>query len=502
MKKLEISERVLRYLWKEQKFTRKLLKTIDGREVKVLSVGKSNPDGGPDFLNSKIYIGDTLFAGDVEIHLNINDWKVHQHHCDPKYDRVILHVVFAQPENLSTQYNIITKSKRIVPTLVLEHNISYRDIEEIHEKIFSEPVTDFQKLNCISINEKVDSIFLFNYLTKLSEERQEYKVRKMDERLKELIRFEKLNEPIIRYGKNFFEVYDDDLPIFEIELCTKDYSDIKYWEQLFYESIMESLGYTKNKLPFLKLAKILNLNLIKSLELPENNNQRVIFFEALLFKFSGLLPEYFNLKENETINQITIYQKYLSNIKINSSQLNAAEWQFFRLRPESFPTIRIAAGAAIIEKILSDSLFIKILKIISENKPECLQNLISLLSVKASDFWKNHYRFDKKTNKLIIQLLGKDKIIEIIINVVVPIFLLYARIFKKREVRENILKLFDSIKTSKSNYFVRKMDSNLVKGKINISNARTYQGLVQLYKFYCSENKCNECEIYKSLQKV
>jgi hypothetical protein len=70
------------------------MKLIDGREFKIIDFGQYNPvESGPDFSNAKILIDGILWCGNVEIHIKSSDWFKHNHHKDPAYDNVILHVV-------------------------------------------------------------------------------------------------------------------------------------------------------------------------------------------------------------------------------------------------------------------------------------------------------------------------------------------------------------------------------------------------------------------------
>lgn len=501
--KIKISEKILRRIWKNQNFINTPLLTSDGKIVKVVYTGKSNPDGGPDFLNAKIYIGDKLYVGDIEIHMNTTDWKTHQHDRDSKYNRVILHIVYSSTPD-KVQYKTTTKSNRIIPTLILQPYINESIIENIYEEIYKEPIQEFTQLKCRDKNKNISDNFLKDWLIKLSVERLEYKVRRMDERLKELIRFEKLKEPIIKYEGVSYEINIEDLPNFEVEFDQKDFTNIKHWEQLFYEYLLESLGYTKNQLPFLKLSRMVTLNTIRELDLPKIEAEKIAIIESILFIYSGLLPETNKIKEKETLDYVNSVKKNFELVKptISSLSIKPYEWQFFRLRPESFPTLRLSGAANLTYKILYENLFKNVLKTILDNTIEPadkITELIKLFRVSSKNYWKTHYRFDKKSGKEIKVLIGKEKIIEIIINVVIPILLLYARIFRKRELRENLLKIYEQIKINKSNFLIKKMDEELLHKNIKIDSAILYQGLIHLYKFYCSENKCNECLIYKSI---
>lgn len=498
--KTKISEKILRRIWKKQTFVNLPLVTNDGKNIRVVSAGRSNPNGGPDFLNAKIYIGSTLYVGDVEIHINVSDWNLHQHNYDPKYDRVILHVVYS-PVKESSQHRTVTKSNRNVPILYLEPFLDESIIEKAYEEIYKEPVTEFISLKCR--NKDIADVSLKEWLKKLSIERLEYKIRRMDERLKELIRYEKLKEPIIKYDGDTYEIKIEDIPSFEVEYDVKDFSDIKYWEQIFYEYLFESLGYTKNQLPFLKLSRIVTLNTLRKLELPPKESERISLIESVLFVYSGLVPEAAKIKEKETQTYVESINKNfeLANPAIPSPGIKLVEWQFFRLRPENFPTLRLSGAATLTYKILYEGLFKNLLKLFMDNavdSSEKIQELIKIFRVYSNHYWRTHYRFDKKSDREIKVLIGKEKITEIVINVVIPILLLYARIFRKRELRENVIHTYEKIKINKSNFLIKKMDEELIHKRLKIDNAILYQGLIQLYKFYCLEDKCDECAIYKN----
>ena len=125
-----MKEEFIYYLW-ENRLLSKNLCTIDGESVYVISVGNRNYDSGPDFLDAKIRIGNTLWVGHVEIHVNASDWFRHGHHTDDAYNNVILHVVYCNDterlniptveikgqfdESIRERYNGFLKSKKWIP---------------------------------------------------------------------------------------------------------------------------------------------------------------------------------------------------------------------------------------------------------------------------------------------------------------------------------------------------------------------------------------------------
>ena len=112
-----MKEDFLYYLWHLKKFDIQHLKTTSGEEIIIQNTGEPNHDSGPDFLNAKIKIGDTLWAGNVEMHLKASDWMSHQHQKDSAYDNVILHVV------LDEDQPIVRKNGEKIPCLELRKRI-------------------------------------------------------------------------------------------------------------------------------------------------------------------------------------------------------------------------------------------------------------------------------------------------------------------------------------------------------------------------------------------
>ena len=90
----KFNKNLLQYIWEKQLFDKKTLKTTEGIPIQVVHVGFLNKNGGPDFINAKIKIGNIYHYGSVEIHINSKDWNAHRHQNDKNYNNVILHVCY------------------------------------------------------------------------------------------------------------------------------------------------------------------------------------------------------------------------------------------------------------------------------------------------------------------------------------------------------------------------------------------------------------------------
>ena len=93
-----ISELRLQHAWKEELWKRQYI-SGNGRTIRVICPGKHNFSDGPDFLDARVFIGDKLYSGDIEIHHYAADWYAHGHHKDASYKHCVLHVVFYPPGN-------------------------------------------------------------------------------------------------------------------------------------------------------------------------------------------------------------------------------------------------------------------------------------------------------------------------------------------------------------------------------------------------------------------
>jgi hypothetical protein len=93
------SERLLQAVWQHQRLRRDQLKTADGKTVRVFHPGFINVEGGPDFCNAVLQVGDEApRSGDVEIDLHAGGWRVHGHDKNKNFQNVLLHVVWDEPK--------------------------------------------------------------------------------------------------------------------------------------------------------------------------------------------------------------------------------------------------------------------------------------------------------------------------------------------------------------------------------------------------------------------
>jgi hypothetical protein len=490
-----IHERFLRHIWSKQ-YLKIPLQTADGKALRVIDVGQLNSDSGPDFLNAKVKVGNITYAGDIEIHRTTFDWFQHQHQEDPHYNKVVLHVVLESEKKFAPT---LVKSGREIPVLILGNFLS-ESIHTIWQKaILDERAKRSGNIRCSNCNEALSNELIDCWLKKLAVERLEIKLRRFEERLKQLA-YEKrmvVHERQRPYGEPPLEGEHDEIPTQFPELTQKDFTQKELWEQILFEGIMEGLGYSKNREPFIRLARTVTLKVIKDLRV-ESGEFKI---QSLLFGAAGLVPKIKSLKQKESRDYVQLLVREWKMLKplFRSEILHFADWQFFPTRPSNFPTLRIAAACVLIEKILFNDLFRQIIQTIKTDgaQVEKEYELIRLFSIETENFWKHHYNFDDSAQKN-VTALGTMRIREIIINAILPIALLYARIFKDIGVREYTLQMYEAFPAFENNSITRLIEKQLLKGRFLQERVSRQQAVIQLYNYYCLEGRCAECEFGKT----
>ena len=390
MNTFHIPERFLRHIWQRPRFNTGDLHTADGKKVDILFPGMPNTDGGPDFTNARVRIGNITFHGDVELHQDAEEWESHLHHADQHYNRVILHVVLTErPPSRPSR----TASKRLLPLLVL-HPYLDDTLRATWMKAISDERNERRKtIACYAFNDDVPADLMERWIERLAHERMEMKIRRFEERLKQLIDEQKLviREPYPRYYGN-----PDEIPPPTKEYTRRDFANKALWEQLLYEAIMEGLGYSKNTEPFLELAELMRLSSLRQHGLSDT-----ISVMALLFGVAGLIPSERAVADNEARLYVRTLQRRWKTLRSSyrGRVLQAGDWLFFRLRPSNFPTARLASICFLMPWFFAEDGFRRLISIFKNGTLSTTQRIEAcrrIFKFDPDEFWRHHYRFDQK----------------------------------------------------------------------------------------------------------
>ena len=228
------------------------------------------------------------------------------------------------------------------------------------------------------------------------------------------------------------------------------------------------------------------------MDLIKKNKFNINQIEAYLFGVAGFLE---NLKyKDEYIEILKIEWKSIREL-YNPVIMNKSEWNFFRLRPQNFPTLRLAYDSALCYELVYNDLFKRIVLCFEKSK-----NIISDLTgifaeLKISDYWTKYYNFGK-LRSLSTGSIGESRVKEIIVNVIIPLLYLYSNIFEKSEFKEKILNVYFNSKGYNKNEITRVMESQMFYLIKTISES---QGIIHLHNFFCVREKCKECSIWTEL---
>lgn len=470
-----IHERFLRHIWKKQYLRTLDLTTIDGDGLEIISPGVSNADAGPDFLDAQIRVGGRTFRGDVELHNRNSDWKRHSHTRDSRYNKVILHVVLYNDHAQSP----VTESGRAIPVLSLERFLddSFRDVWD--RSIADDRAERSQTLPCTFEANPISQNEALQWLTHLSHERMELKLRRFEGRLKELIDEHRLalREPKLRYYGD-----SNEIPVPNQDYTQHDFAPTWLWDQVLYEGIFEALGYSRNREPFLKLARNVRLDFLRE-RLTSAGSDGASIPHAILFGVAGLIssvPENTGQGVNNAAALMNIWKK--NEVFYKKERFQRAEWTFFRLRPNNFPPRRLKAGAVLVQRLLDQDVFRTIINTV-KSEGTVRARITALRSVMTVGS-------DKQA-----ALLGRLRIDDIIVNTFLPLSLLYARVFKDPGVRKTVQEIIAGYPSLAENTITRCIRRSVPGTATLPRGALVQQGMIHLHNFYCTENRCRECVI-------
>jgi len=486
----KIQERFLYKIWKEQ-LQNIPIKSQDEKIVEVIDPGAENHDKeGPDFVNARVQIGNIKYQGDIEIDNYHSDWKLHGHNFNKNYNKVILHVIFSRDSN---QKFVFSRDGRKIPNITIGDFIKADLKESIQKSILQEREARLRRIPCFEVSNKVEEEYKTAFVKKLGKERFINRCQRMLNRLKELVYLNELNlkEPVVRY--------DLDKKFVNRKFSYEDFSNPQLWEQLFYESIFEALGYTRNKDIMRKLARSVDLNWLKEFSKNENS---LLQLESIFFNISGLIPSSNKFEDEETSVYVRKLIEEWDNLKPNydGKLLYKTHWHFAKLRPPNFPVIRISGGIRILLKIINEKLVKNIFDKFEKDTDK--EHLASFLRdsfiIKSDGFWSHHFVFEKQGKGKIKYFVGLSRADDIIINIVFPIVSIYFEIFGRKNLSEKVFSFYSTYTQKGENHIVTNMINSL-----SLQSSESYslmhQGLINLYRNYCSKDQCLTCEIGKEV---
>lgn len=426
----EKMEQLLHYTWQHRLYDAHALTADNGAHVEVIDPGLHNADAGPDFFNAKVRIGETMWAGNVEIHDRSSDWYAHGHDRDEAYDNVVLHVAG------TIDCDVTTHSGRTLPQLRLavppEVAANYREL--LHEERFPP---------CWRVVPQLPRITRSAWLSALTVERLEAKT-----------------ERIERY----------------YALTQMD------WEWTFFVTLARNFGFGVNAEAFEQWALGINPSFVgRHRDMPE-------MVEAYFFGQAGMLEPGLTPPERRDAHFAVLTREYaFLRHKYGLEPMDARMWKYLRMRPQNFPTIRLSQLTWLYTHWLVS--FAKVL----ETKDtaalrEMLRARVTPYWERHYGFGKAFKEAAPGTTAEHGKTLRDASLDLLLINTVAPLLFAYGRSRLDEGLCERAFGLLESVKAER-NFITR----SWAEAGLRAQNAADSQALVQLRRNYCDRRDCLRC---------
>lgn len=250
-------------------------------------------------------------------------------------------------------------------------------------------------------------------------------------------------------------------------------------DDAFYVVLARNFGFKVNALPFEMLARSLPQQILA------RHKNNALQIEALVFGQAGFLST-----EVSDEYPLRLQKEYLFlKKKYDLEPIDRFLWKFLRMRPQNFPTLRLAQFCALIVK--SSHLFSKILEIQSVEEVRKF-----FRDTPVNPYWHTHYRFDIPANVNSAQT-GDQSIDNILINTVSLFLFAYGKNMNTPKTVNLALELLEVLPAEENN-----ITSKFKTTGVKISEAFTSQAVLQLKKSYCDKKKCLHCGIGNRLLNV
>ena len=439
---VDVPEALVQDLWAQQRFDTTDLLTTDDDAVRVLDPGTLNTDAGPDFQNAHIRIGGMDWRGHVEIHTTSGGWFEHEHHTDPRYDSVVLHVTLHADVWTG---GLLRSDESPLPEIVLYSRLETPLRELLHA---FHTRGDDDALPCAPRWDEVPHDLRWDWIHRLARERLSGKR-------------DRLPDP----GETSLDA-------------------------ILHERLFAGLGYSKNDAPLSTLAERTPPEALRALDTAQDR-------EALLLGVAGLLPEPSDLLDADRATAdyaMGLRDRFRRlQVRLDVTPMASTAWTFFRLRPNNFPPLRIAQAAAWYAEgsLLADDPLSTLRTAVDEDDP--VSALREALAATPPDFWRAHYHLTKRAKEH-DPSLGTSRIDTLLVNAVAPVLLFDA---DRRDNESQAAAVFDLLRALpvSGDRVVRRFEDL----GTDADSAFDAQGLHELYRNYCTEGGCLECDIGRRL---
>ena len=428
-----VPELTLSAAWRDQAFERPLW-TVDGRSVEIINRGVWTHGFGPDFREAMIlFDGREFRSGSVEIHHRTSGWHQHGHDADPRYDDVVLHVVFTHDGSETRRHDgglvsvveIGSVLPECLPTLMTG----------------AENWSRFGGPTCAPELAATQPRVVRDILQSLGDARLATKAAAMEAALTDLTPGEAL-----------------------------------------YRNLCDGLGYRANREPMGAVSRTVSLRSLEALLASRPVAERRMTALGVLLGLAGFLPlspadaGAARLSPAETMLAEDAWQRH--GAAWHDQTFAATTWTRARVRPANHPAGRLAALATVLTKAIDRGGLVATLVASLDHERDPIQELRDLATVDGDP------------------MLGADRASAMIANGLIPFALVLAEQTSDMVLLDAASSAWERLPTSGANEVIRRA-SRQVAGRVPLRQlgARGQQGLIYLDTSLCAPRRCYECPI-------
>jgi hypothetical protein len=443
-------EKAVVEIWQRYLPGRTDLITEEGERIKIVYPGMVNGDRGADLVDAVISADNRLLKGNIEVHVKASSWWTHGHHEDPAYNDVILHVVYRQDKKEAVNL----QSGKTIPTIILGKYFR----SHVGLPFHSGDSDVYRVLPCHSKRNLGDREIIGKILDKAGEKRF-------------LTKAAGFRKTITKSGER----------------------------QALYEAVMESLGYAKNKSQMATLARHMPREILEAgISERLTHIQNLARLQALLLGRAGLLPSQrtdsgrWGIKDDSWVDRL---EKLWASSGM-APAMNESDWHFYKVRPGNIPTRRIAAMSHLLLRSRQQGMPEDLVEyLLYQDTGTCCREMEQLLYIPAAGYWAEYLDFGIPGWNRLPALLGRARVADIIINVLLPFALVRSEQTSYPGVSQKILEIFHRYPRLTVNHVERHMCNQLGIHSCLVNSAKRQQGLIHIYKTLCSQGKCQDCPL-------
>jgi hypothetical protein len=448
-------ESLVSAVWFDQQLDHDNLRLADGRKLAVLSPGRWNTSGGPDFLNARVrFSGSAVTEGDVEIHVFASDWHRHKHSSDPHYASVILNVCMW--DDLTGRDSGGPPLLELFP-FVVDYEMLTGRLEDKYP--FG---SASMRGRCSGLVDDKRRKKALSFIAAAGEER----IQRKAARMASLAR---------AFG----------------------------YDQTLYKGLMEAAGYSANKEPMSRLADVLHLDLIREAVAKQPLEKRRQSILALMYGCSG----FFDSFRNPTSSSFDELEKLWEELRPGHRFTQIRGIRMGRVRPPNNPYRRMAAIAHLLAKISGLKLFdffLAALGKVEQPTPSTARStgrsLRSIFTTLSDPYWDYHCSATSARLRRPRKMMGDGLASIIVVNILAPLMLAFARQHQHWNLevflRELLLRFGGQSHNALTRFACVRIFGPENREPPFAVNALMNQGLLQIYYDFCRHlrKECPDCD--------